>query len=124
MGTTAAHCREVALSLDGAVEAPHFDYASFRVPAGIFATMPPDGAYLHVFVPEEVRAATLAQHPDSVEKLWWGKQVLGLRVSLAAASPELVESLLRQAHAARVAKKPSRRTRPAGAKSDAKPRRR
>ena len=90
MATTAARCREVALSLPDAFEAPHFDYASFRVPAGIFATMPPDGAHLHAFVPEEVRAGTLAQHPDAVEKLWWGKSVLGLRVTLAAASPELV----------------------------------
>ena len=106
MATTSADCREVAISLPGAIETPHFDFASFRVPAGIFATMPPDGAHLHVFVPEEVRAATLAQHPEAVEKLWWGKQVLGLRVTLATATPALVESLLRQAHAARSAKKP------------------
>lgn len=111
MAVTADRCRTLALALPGASEAPHFDYASFRVPAGIFATMPPDGAHLHVFVPEEVRAATLAQHPDAVEKLWWGKQVFGLRVTLAAASPALVESLLRQAHAARSAKKPRKPTR-------------
>ena len=50
-------------------------------------------------------AETLAQAPDAVEKLWWGKSVLGLRVTLAAATPALVEALLRQAHAARAAKK-------------------
>lgn len=35
--------RRFALSLREVVEAPHFDYASFRVRGKIFAAVPPDG---------------------------------------------------------------------------------
>ncbi len=40
---TAADLRELALALDGATEAPHFDRAAFKVKR-IFATLPPNGA--------------------------------------------------------------------------------
>ena len=49
---TVADVRAIALSLPGAVEAPHFDYASFRVGGRIFATLPPDDRHLHAFVRE------------------------------------------------------------------------
>ena len=89
--------RRYALSLPGAAEAPHFNYASFRVAGKIFATAPPGGTHLHVFVDEEQREAALAMQPGFLEKLHWGKQVLGLRVTLARAKPKFVEALLRQA---------------------------
>jgi uncharacterized protein YdeI (YjbR/CyaY-like superfamily) len=116
MPTTPTRCRQLALALPDAIEAPHFDYASFRVGGRIFATMPPDGAHLHVFLPEEQRAPVLALHPDSVETLWWGKSVVGLRVALTKATPALVESLLRQAWAIR-AHKPAARAKKAAATS-------
>ena len=40
---TVREVRKLALSLPEAVEAPHFDRASFRVRGKIFATIAPDG---------------------------------------------------------------------------------
>ncbi|MDR7466128.1 MAG: MmcQ/YjbR family DNA-binding protein [Armatimonadota bacterium] len=45
--------RRFALSLPEATEEPHSDKSSFRVKGKIFATVPPDGRHLHVFVDEE-----------------------------------------------------------------------
>ena len=44
--------RAFALSLPATTEEPHFDMSSFRVRGKIFATVPPDGEHLHVFVDE------------------------------------------------------------------------
>jgi hypothetical protein len=101
----AERVRRFALSLPEAIEAPHFDSASFRVGGKIFATMPPDDAHLHVFVGEEQRETALALHPESIEKLFWGKKACGLRVALGTAQPAAVEALLRQAWAQRAPKR-------------------
>ena len=97
--------RHIALSLPEATEAPHFNYASFRVAGKIFSTAPPEGTHLHVFVDEPQREAALAVEPGFLEKLHWGKQVVGLRVTLAKAKPKFVESLLRQAWARKAPKR-------------------
>ena len=97
--------RRFALSLPEAAEAPHFDYASFRVGGKIFATVPPDAAHLHVFVGEEWREPALALHPGFIEKLPWGNKVVGLRIALAKAEPAAVEALLRHAWAAKAPKR-------------------
>jgi hypothetical protein len=94
---TLADVRRLALALPDATEAPHFKYTSFRVRGKIFATAPPDGTALHVFVGEEARAQALALQPAAVEKLEWGGKVVGLRVLLARAEAALVGSLLRHA---------------------------
>ena len=91
--------RAIALSLPEAVEAPHFDYASFRVGGRIFATMPPDGRHLHAFVDEEERQRALALHPGCVEALHWGKRAIGVRVDLHEANAALATRLLVQAWA-------------------------
>ena len=49
----AVQARELALAWPGAVERPHHDLTSFRLPGTkgrIFATMTPDGAELRVFL--------------------------------------------------------------------------
>lgn len=92
-----ADARRLALALPDTIEAPHFNYTSFRVGGRIFATAPPDGNHLHVFVGEELREQTLALEPATVEKLFWGKRAIGLRITLKAARPGMVESLLMQA---------------------------
>lgn len=97
--------RHYALSLPETAEAPHFNFISFRVGGKIFATAPPENTHLHVFVGEEQRETALALHPDSIEKLFWGQKVCGLRIALAKAKPETVESLLRQAWAAKAPKR-------------------
>jgi hypothetical protein len=92
-----AQFRRFALSLPEVTEEPHFHYSSFRVRGKIFATVPPEGEHLHVFVAEQERAIALAMEPEFLEKLYWGERVVGLRVSLAAAKPKMVTQLLAQA---------------------------
>lgn len=86
--------RAFALSLPGAGEEPHFDMTSFRVRGKIFATAPPDGRHLHVFVGDDEVAACVAEDPGAFEPLLWGKRVRGLRVRLAAAEQDRVAELL------------------------------
>jgi hypothetical protein len=88
--------RAFALSLPGAGEEPHFDMSSFRVRGRIFATVPPDGDHLHVFVDEgEVRAA-VAEHPAAFEPLLWGQRLRGLRIHIAAAPAHRIAELLEE----------------------------
>jgi hypothetical protein len=94
--TDLASARRFALGLPGAGEEPHFDMSSFRVNGKIFATVPPDGSYLHVFVGEDEIAACVAEDPHAFEPLLWGQQVRGLRILLAAAADDRVAELLEE----------------------------
>lgn len=89
--------RRFALSLPEATEEPHFDMSSFRVRGKIFATVPPDGEHLHIFVDQHEVKASVAEDPSAFEQLWWGKRLAGLRVNLKAASAEQVFPLLVEA---------------------------
>jgi hypothetical protein len=89
--------RTFALSLPQATEEPHFDMASFRVGKKIFATVPPDGAHLHVFVDEHEARAAVADDPRAFEELWWGKRLTGVRVVLKRADTQIVRELLEEA---------------------------
>lgn len=89
--------RRFALSLPGTSEEPHFDMTSFRVNKKIFATAPPDGRHLHVFVGDDEVRACCAEDPAAFEPLMWGKQARGLRIRLAAASGDRVAELLDEA---------------------------
>ena len=86
--------RKFALSLPDVKEEPHFHRTSFRVRGKIFVTADPNEPYIHVFVGEEVRERILAIHPDCVEKLLWGRKVVGLRVSLKTSESGLVKDLI------------------------------
>lgn len=97
--------RRFALSLPDVTEEPHFRYSSFRVRGRIFATVPPEGDHLHVFVGDEEREIALEVHPEFVEKLHWGAKVVGVRVSLAKAKPKVVTELLAQAWTRKALKK-------------------
>jgi len=88
--------REFALSLPGASEEPHFEMASFRVRGKIFATVPPDGAHLHVFVDEPEIEAYVAQDPGAFEPLLWGRKVRGLRIRLSEAPADQVRELIEE----------------------------
>lgn len=85
------------MALPEVMESPHFAYTSFRVGGKIFATAPPDGEWLHVFIAEAEREQALRLDPEAVSKLWWGSRVQGLRVELRRAAPAAVQTLLRQA---------------------------
>lgn len=89
--------RKFALSLPEVTEEPHHDYGSFRVRGKIFVTFPLDGGHVHVFLADQEREAALSMNAEIVEKLVWGGRVVGVRVSLAAARPSAVKSMLHQA---------------------------
>ena len=89
--------REYALSLPEVNEEPHFKLSSFRVRGKILATVPPEEIYLHIFVGEQRRELAVSMYPDWCEKLWWGKKVVGVRISLPHADADEVKELLRAA---------------------------
>ena len=94
---------------------------SFRVRGKIFVTVPPGGTRLHVFVnPLEVEAY-VAQDPAAFEPLHWGKQVRGLRVSLAAASAASLAEIIEEAWRAQGAQERRQRLRPAAGRPRAEP---
>jgi hypothetical protein len=96
--------RNYALSLPESREEPHFKLDSFRVRGKIFATVPVDRKHLHVFVDEPRRELALAMFPDAYEKLWWGKNVVGIKVKLAGANAADVKDLLHSAWARKAPK--------------------
>ena len=96
MPVNAQQIRQLALALPQATEAPHFDYASFRIGTKIFATMPPGEAFLHVFVDEADRAPLVDLQPEAYQALQWGEKVVGVKVMLARADAATVGHLLRQ----------------------------
>ena len=90
--TSTDRVRALALSLGGAVEAPHHGFPSFRAGGRIFATLP-DPEHLHAMVAEEEVPGLVGAHA-ACEELWWGKRLAGVRVELGAAGEALVEALL------------------------------
>jgi len=93
----AADVREAALALPGTTEQPHFDMTSYRVRGKIFATVPPDGEHLHVFLEQPAVQASVAQAPAAIEPLRWGSRVRGVRIRLAGAPADLVRELIEEA---------------------------
>ncbi|MEA2844543.1 MAG: hypothetical protein QOJ69_2214 [Actinomycetota bacterium] len=103
----AEEARRFALSLPEATEQPHFESASFRIRGRIFATLPPQGDRLHVFVDEDETRAAVEEDPAAFHELWWGKKLSGVRVDLAAASvsAERVSELIEEAWRRRAPKR-------------------
>ena len=99
-----ADVRRMAMTLLGTTESPHHRYTSFRVRGRIYATAPPEGGFLHVFVDEATRAAAIGLAPEAAEALHWGAKVVGVRLSLARVSAARVERLLEQAWSMRAPK--------------------
>jgi hypothetical protein len=97
MGVSAATVRRLALSLPETAETPHHDMTSFRVAGKIFATMPPEGWRVHVFVADDEVDAFVAEFPAAVEELWWGTRRRGCRVLLPQAAVPLLRELLTEA---------------------------
>jgi hypothetical protein len=86
--------RKFALSLPEVTEEPHFQFSSFRFRGKMLVTVPPEETHIHVFVPDQQREPALSMYPEFIEKLFWGGKVRGLRVALADARAEVVESLV------------------------------
>jgi hypothetical protein len=97
--------RRIALSLPASAEAPHHDMTSFRVAGKIFATVPPEGGRVHVFLEAGEVAAYCAEFPLAVEELWWGKKLAGCRVLLRHATSALMRELLMESWRRRAPRK-------------------
>lgn len=93
--------RQLALALPDVGEQPHFEYTSFRVNRKIFATAPPDGLHVHLFLAEEAREQALAMWPEACSKLLWGGKVVGLRVELARIGLAQIRPLVEAAWASK-----------------------
>lgn len=85
--------RALALALPEVVEQDHHGFPSFRVRGRIFATLP-DGAHLHLMLPEEAARAEVAFDPERCALFWWGQKVGALRVRLGGAEVEALHRLL------------------------------
>ena len=95
---TLEQVRKYALSLPEATEQPHFAYTSFRIAGKIFATAPPEGTHVHIFVDEAQRASAIATNPDVFEMLHWGAKVVGVRAALKSADQKTINHLLLQSY--------------------------
>lgn len=104
-GAPYAEVERFALSLPEVTPAPHHDFGSWRVRGKIFVTVPPARTHLHVFVPDSRRDELLELHADFCERLLWGGKVVGLRVTLAAADPDVVRTMVRLAWEAKAPKR-------------------
>jgi hypothetical protein len=94
-----ADVRRFAFELPDVTEEPHHEYSSFRVQGKIFVTVPSLSEHIHVFVNETSREQALALYPSFIEKLFWGGKIRGIRIQLAAATPDVVKTLVRSAWA-------------------------
>ena len=92
-----ADVRAVGLSLPATTVEPHHEYSSLRVLGRIFATWPPAGETVHVFVAPERINAIVSANPGVCEVLMWGKRALGVRVMLGRAGHSLLRELLTEA---------------------------
>jgi hypothetical protein len=91
---TLSQVRAYALTLPDVTEEPHFDRTSFRVRGKIFATARPKEPHIYVFVDELDRDQAVTRYPDHMEKFWWGRKVVGLRIRLERAPVAAVKKLL------------------------------
>ena len=94
---TLTQVRRIALALPETEEKPHFDRISFRVRNRIFVTALPGDGYINVLVGENQREPVLALHPEYVEKLFWGKKLVGLRVAITNTPVSLIKELIKAA---------------------------
>lgn len=100
--------RTLAMALPEVTEEPHFQYTSWRVKGKIFATAPPEGDVVHIFLDEHETRAAADEAPAVCELLPWGKKIAGLRVKLKAAKPADVGEWLAAAWRRKAPKKLAR----------------
>jgi hypothetical protein len=88
--------RALALSLPEAVELDHHGRPSFRVGGKIFATLWNEGR-MNVMLDEGGILTAVESAPDACEKVWWGKRLAAVGVTLARTDRELLGELLTDA---------------------------
>ncbi len=67
--------REIALSLEGTLEAPHFDRTAFKV-RRIYASLPADGKTANLRLAPDEQALKCMTHPEAFSPVGnaWGRQ--------------------------------------------------
>jgi hypothetical protein len=75
MPVSAVRARELALSLAGATEAPHFHLAAFRTPRKIFATLDEAMPRMNLMFDPDLRDFYCEQAPDAFSPVpgGWGR---------------------------------------------------
>ncbi len=75
MAVTPKRARELALALENASEAPHFDRVAFRTPRRIFATLARSGVDLNFMFDHALQAQFCAAAPEAIEPVpgGWGR---------------------------------------------------
>ena len=96
VAVSADEARALALSLPEAVELDHHGRPSFRVGGKIFATLWNEGR-MNVMLDEGGILTAMESAPDACEKVWWGKRLAAVGVTLGLADRELLGELLTDA---------------------------
>lgn len=99
MAVSTKRAREMALALENASAAPHFDREAFRTPRKIFATLGPSGRDLNLMLDPAEQELFVSQSPQAFSALpnKWGAMG-GTRVELAQVSAGDLTAALELAH--------------------------
>ncbi len=100
MAVTPARAKELALSLEGASERPHFDRTALRTPRKTFATLAGDGADINLMFDPDLRDFFCEQVPLVFAPVpgGWGRMG-ATRCDLAIVDEPTLVSALKAAHA-------------------------
>jgi hypothetical protein len=104
MAVSADDARALALSLPEAVELDHHGRPSFRVGGKIFATLWNEGR-MNVMLDEGGILTAVETAPDACEKVWWGRRLAAVGVTLARTDREVLGELLTDAWEQRAPKR-------------------
>ena len=88
--------RTLALSLPEAVELDHHGRPSFRVGGKIFATLWNE-TRMNVMADHDGILTAVESAPEVCEKVWWGKRLAAVGVTLPNADRDLLSELLADA---------------------------
>jgi len=100
MAVTARRAREIALSLEGVTEAPHFDRLAFRTPRRIFATLARSGGDMNFMFDHALQEHFCARSPAALSPVpgGWGRMG-ATRCDLKQVDLATFKAALKAAHA-------------------------
>jgi hypothetical protein len=104
VAVSADEARALALSLPEAVELDHHGRPSFRVGGKIFATLWAKDR-MNVMLDEGGILTALEGAPEACEKVWWGKRLAAVGVTLPRTDQEFLGELLTDAWEQRAPKR-------------------
>jgi hypothetical protein len=99
MPVSPKRARELALALENASDAPHFDRVAFRTPRRIFATLARSGADMNFMFDHALQAHFCALAPDAIEPVTGGWGRMGAtRCDLKKVAAATFSAALKAAH--------------------------